>query len=454
MLDYIKNNKKNNFILFGIAMLLIIAVYLIRIVHYGSAPIGYEPYFHLRMAEEIITLENIFHSPFQWMIAFFQLILGTGLINLLLPPAIGLITLGLLLLILNELGFNASERFYTGLFFVLSPPYILLSTALNVHMFILMLFLMGILLSMRREAKFPILLFSISALSSFYAGIAISLFLLAYYLKQKDSTLLKYALLLIVLAGIGRQFVPTVRFSPNLLTEFIGDLGGLMGFNIYILLLFGIGFILCWRFKVKLMFFYVYMFGIFLMALFFNAGLNLYLVIPLCAFAANGWLYLSEREWKSQFIRDLTLLILITGMIISGITYVKQIGNASPDAQMYDSLITLKNYAKSPERVFSYYDKSEWIKSISGMAAINDFENRNEQITQEILLSRSFNKVIEYLKTNDIRYIWIDKELRERFWADRDSGLLFFLQNKQYFENLYESDSAELWKFNVEEPAE
>ncbi len=454
MLDYLKNSKKKDLLLIIIAILLIAAVSLIRYAHYNSAPIGYEPYFHQRMAEEIISLTNLLHNPFHWMIAFLQLMIGAGLTNLLLPPIIGLIALGLLLTLLNELGFDVSERFYTGLFFVLSPIYILLSAALNVHMFTLMLFLQGILSLMRRETKLPIILFSIAALSSFYAGAAISLFLAAYYLKQKDISLLKTAALLIILAGIGRQFMPVVRFSPNLLTELVGDLGGLMGFNIYTLLLFGIGFILCWRFKTRLAFFYVYMAGILAMALFSNAGLNIYLLIPICAFAANGFIFLSEREWKSQFIRDLTLLILITGLVVSGITYVKQAGNALPDEQMYDSLITLKNYAKSSEKVFSYYDRSEWIKSVSGMDTINDFENQNEQQTQDILLSRNFNKVIEYFKTNDIIYIWIDRDLRERFWADRDSGLIFFLQNKQYFEKIYESDSVELWKFNEEESVE
>ncbi len=454
MFEHLRNGKKRDLLLLAIAMLLSATVYLIRYLHYNSAPIGYEPYFHLRMAGEIVSFSNILHSPYHWMIALLQIALGAEIVNLLLPPIIGLLTLGLILVILNELGFDASERFYTGLFFVLSPPYILLSTTLNVHMFALMLFLQGILLFMRRETLLPMVLFGIASLSSIYAGIAITLFLLAYYLKQKDKTLLKDAVILIILVGIGRQSVPAAQFSQNLLTEMIGDLGGPMGFNIYTLLLFCIGFIICWKFKAHLAFFYTYMSGVFLLALFFSTESNLYLLIPICAFAANGLIYLSEREWKSQFIRDLTLLILITGLVVSGITYVKHTGNALPDAQMYDSLITLKNYAKSQEKVFSYYDRSEWIKSISGMSTVNDFESPNEQQTQDILLSRNFNKVIEYFRTNGIKYIWIDRELREKFWANRDSGLLFFLQNRQYFENLYESDSVELWKFNDEELAE
>jgi hypothetical protein len=425
----------------------IFSVPLVRYLNYGMIPAGYESYYHLSHVQAFMNWETLTYNPFHILLTLFSLIFSTKIVFAVMPILISLLIILQLLKLLEHLDFDPKEQFLICLFFILSPIFIMLGTTVNVHFFTLLLILIGLDLSLNNENLYANALFIIAAMSSMYAGLSTAAFLLFYFRKQNPRQILKLIALLLLVSFITRQIVPTVQFGQNILTDFIGDLGSLYGFSIYTLILFAIGFVLSWAFKYELAYYYGFIFFVSVLAVFFNLALNVYLLIPICIFATYGLTYLMERKWNSELIRDLTLLILIAGLVTSGINSIKQTANTAPDYGTYQSLVTLRLYASQKEIVLSSYDKSEWIRSIAEMPVFNDFNNKNEELTQSIFQSRNFEKVITFLKENKIRYIWLDNDLKNRYWQNREQGLLFFMRNKENFENVYTDDSAELWKF-------
>ncbi len=444
--DFQVNKKSYVYYLFFIAIIILFSVHLIRFIHYSSVPIGYETYYHQRIANSVFD-GNIVYNPFHLLIAGLSLIIGMYYTSLILPFVISMLTLWFLLIFLDKLEFSTKNKFYTGALFILSPIFILFSSTLNVYFFSLMLILAGFILLMQRKIVSANLLFIIAALSSVYAGAAIAIFLLCHYMQKKEIKIIYTSLLVIIVSILTRQSIPFVEGSRNILTNFIGDLGGLFGFNIYTIILFLIGAGLSWKLKYKLAHIYVFMFIMILVSSLFNLRLNTYLLIPVCIFATYGLLYFINRKWSLLLIKDLTMLILITGLVISTIGYIQLTSNSVPNYEVYDSLATLKIYAEGKGKVLSTYEKSEWIKSIAKLPVMNDFENKNQALTNEIFLSKNFNRVISLLKENKIRYIWLDKDLKEKFWPDKDYGLIFFMRNRENFDQVYENKYTELWKF-------
>ncbi|MFA5142423.1 MAG: hypothetical protein WC471_05645 [Candidatus Woesearchaeota archaeon] len=447
MLDKLNSENRWTYAAFAIAIVVMFSVQIIRFVHEDSVPIGEESYYHIKIAKQVIEDRVFVFSPFHLLIAFIGFFIGLKLVWILLPIIVSLLLLQQFQLFLKELNFDNKEIFMVSAFFILSPVFILFSASLNVYFFSLALMLQGILALSRNEFTKANVIFAIVSLSSFYSAIVLLAFLLVYYARNHNKDLIYSMISIFFLAIIAMETIPTDHGVINLVTDLIGDLGGLLGFNIYTLILFLIGFELSWDYKANLAYIYMFMVGLFGLAVGYNLSIDVFLLLPVCMFAVYGFIYLLQREWSSPLIRDLILLTLMSGLVISGIGSIKQVAYAEPNSGIYESLAGLDTYTDNPEYVFSYYDRSEWIEGISGMPALYDYDNKNEEMTLNIFQSKNFEKVIDFLKENHVRYIWFDEAMKKEFWPDREKGLLFFLNNKDNFEEIYSSKDAELWKF-------
>lgn len=439
---------KENYVkcLFFIVLLIFLTVQTIRFIHYSAVPIGYETYYHQRMAQEILESKFSF-NPFHILIAFLSLMFGIFNTSIILPMIIGLLNIWLLIKFLNHFELNMHEIFYSILFFILSPIFIFTSSSLNVYSFSLLLALLGFKFTLNHKVLLTKLMFILIALSSLYSGILVSIALFFEYLKKKEKAQLNFVVIIFIISLMSMQVISSIDNQDGMITSLIGDLGGMSGLNIYTILLSFIGIVLMWKNKIRFTFMYLFIVISLIISIYFDYGINLFLMIPLSIFATHGLIYLKNRNWKLDLIKDLIILVLVAGYLTSTIGYIDIVSNADPNYGVYNSLATLRIYAEEKGKVLSTYDKSEWIKSIARVPVLNDLENKNLELTEEIFLSKNFNGVINLLKEHEITYIWIDTDLKNRYWPNYDNGLVYFMQNKENFEQIYAVESVELWKF-------
>lgn len=448
MHKFLKLEKHNyKYFLFSLFTFISLVIQIIRFVHYDSVPIGYESYFHQRMAASILT-GNRSYNPFHLLISGFSLIFGTLNVAKILPLIMGYITLWLLIKFFEKTGMDLIERFIVLLILTTSPVFIYLSSTLNVYLFGLMMVLAGALFYLEDRTIFKNICYLIILLSSFYLGLLISIICLFEYLRDKNKSQFFYFLFVLIFSIASFQIVPYTDAGNNLISSFIGDLGAVLGFNIYALILSIFGLLGLW--KHKRMHFQAY--GItlilFIISVFFDKRINIFLLLPFSFFAAKGLIHFKNREWNMLLIKDLTMLILLVGFTISTISSIKEVANTGPNNEVYESLTVLKDYANKNEKVFSTYDKSEWIRSIGGAEVVNDFNEPNYELTKQILLPRNLNNLLNLLKENKITYIWIDDDIRERYFDNEEQGLIYFMKNSDNFYNIFQNEYAELWEFS------
>ena len=56
------------------------------------------------------------------------------------------------------------------------------------------------------------------------------------------------------------------------------------------------------------------------------------------------------------------------------------------------------------------------------------------------------DEIEKELKANNIRYIWIDKEMKNEIWSKEDEGLLLLFKNKEHFKKVYDEKGVQIWR--------
>ncbi|MFW5852696.1 MAG: hypothetical protein ACOCUR_01580, partial [Nanoarchaeota archaeon] len=166
-------------------------------------------------------------------------------------------------------------------------------------------------------------------------------------------------------------------------------------------------------------------------------------------FAAKGISSLIERNWYSDDLKKLTLLIIFCGIIFTTLSYAGRIDTFEPTENQYYSLSWLET---EPCGVvlsrpgFSYY-----IQYLSSKPVIiNDFDTNKviESDIERIFMSRNLDETVSLLRKYNVRYIYIDSETIDHYWDARDDGLMFLFRNKENFRKIYENEKlVSIWEF-------
>jgi hypothetical protein len=73
--------------------------------------------------------------------------------------------------------------------------------------------------------------------------------------------------------------------------------------------------------------------------------------------------------------------------------------------------------------------------------------NQNYKMLYNIFYSTNLVSVSENLELLNIRYIWINQEMKQGLVWDDTSGLLFLLRNKDVFDLIYSEEGIEIYEF-------
>jgi hypothetical protein len=226
------------------------------------------------------------------------------------------------------------------------------------------------------------------------------------------------------------------------LFSFISDFGAKHGFSFFAFLLVCFGLMFFWRKKNYII---MYSTGIVLFLISFKLSwMIFYLNFVVCFLAGLSFFKLYNRKWESAIVGNLTLWILVCGLIFSGFSYIGQFDKLEPNDELFIALDEIP----PGSIVFSHYSRGYWIE-YSGkksfmdpfFGGIKDLDDRLKD-SEEIFYSRDIKNTNMLLEKYSIGYIFIDhKMLNDEVWKKDDEGLLFLLEVSKSFELVYQSDN-------------
>jgi energy-coupling factor transporter transmembrane protein EcfT len=241
-----------------------------------------------------------------------------------------------------------------------------------------------------------------------------------------------------------------VQFHVTDIQSVFTDLGGSVGFGIFGVILAGMGFIFTWRYKRRFLPLYVLL--LFLIVYIFNFSTEgiVYLNIIFAYLGAIGLHKLLLRRWNLDLMKSLTILIIILGLLFSGLSYINRVSRFPPYPTIADSLDWLKQNSDNSEIVFSHHSKGFWIEYFAEREPLTNNYNYKELISDSELIfqSRNLKNTTLVLDKHNISYIWIDGQMQNgQVWEKEEQGLLFLFKNNETFKNIYSRDNIYIWKY-------
>jgi len=285
--------------------------------------------------------------------------------------------------------------------------------------------------------------------------------LLAHLIKEKSK---KAIILLSIIILISAVFMPVyfqekteVLPKENILQSSISDLGALIGIGVFNILLAFIGFVLMWKKKKEHIFIFLPLL-VMLISLFYLQPVIIYLNFMLAVLAGHAFIRIRNMDWQVKMIKNLTILLIICGLVFSTISYLNRVSNMQPDNEVINSLDWLKHYSKQEEIVFSHYSKGFWISSVAERPVVTDkmfeyYPDAEERFNDslEIFYSRNLKNTRALLNKYNISYIWVDNEMKNGLvWEKEQQGLLFLFRNNETFKNIYNNQGIEIWEVRKE----
>ncbi len=471
-------NKGTLLIVLIVALLILLTPHLIRIIKYDSILLGKEPYYHIRMAEHLKNFDipdndplidrPYVLNPYHMVLAASSFIMPLELASKLVPFLLGILSAYLLFLIFNDLNLGKNKILIILLMFVTSPIFIFIFATSSQYSIIIFLNLLGFYLYMKKTTLFLwlsiIVFYLIPFFNIFNALITlILLFIYTIYSKMgiKKFYFISIGLFLRVVIYHFSIFynygLPQV--SPftiqDIIPASISDLGGLVSFGVFTLLLAAIGLFVTWKSEKEFYFIYPLAFFLFILSFFLGAYANIYQNFIVCILAGYGFFVLMTRKWHLEVIKNLTLLIIICGIIFSTTSYLVRLSNLSPNQEIIESLEWLNNNSNPSDIILSHHSNGYWIEAIAKRPVILDesfdyinFLDEKQEDLKEIFHSRTLKTTTNLLKKHNISYIWINKDMKEGLvWNKKEEGLLFLFRNSETFKKLKTYTSIEIWEF-------
>ncbi len=468
----IKNEKSAFVILLLLAIIVLTITPFIRYTNKDPLIIGEQPYYYLRIAKDIeIKTDALSYSgreyifdPYDYFLAFIYKLIGTVFF---LPFILGISSTIIFYYLIKKLKLNSITNFLIMLTLILSPIFIHTFTSLNKPSLVIFLMLLGFLLFTEKK-KNPIILsviiFSIIPVFNILAAIISILILLSYslYKKEKIKTFYTTIALTSLVSVIyylkiylKYGFPQKIAFiSTNYLQTLISDLGSFAGLSFFNIILIVIGIISTRRYKKNLWPIYIAIF-ITLISIPYYPLSTIYLKIIVTAFTGIGFYKIVSMRWKLRFIRDLSIFVIILGLLFSVTSYTNRQVNSLPDKNIKESLEYIDVYSDTEEVVLSHYSRGFWIEHFANRATVMDSlfryapdPNQRYNDLNKIFYAKNLNDAKELLDKYNIDYIYIDNEMKQGLvWKKEKQGLLFLFRNNETFKSIYSKNGIEIWQY-------
>jgi len=447
-----------------ITIVVLLSVFVFRQLTIGNLVIGDLAYSDFSIVQSLNVGDATYQPDlFHYLFLGMSKILSLEYVFVLFSFIFSIVSIVFFYKILELYKLDSRLRYLAGLIFILSPQFISSYTISVRYGFSLMLILIGFYFTNKDSRKYYIgftSFFIFSLLGFFHAIIAIVL-LLSVFTFDNNRKHLYLALVLAVISMayhlpnlIISKFIQFSKIIPvDNLVLFITDFGSYNGVGIFKFTLLLIGLFLFWKKNRYVLAIYLITVAITIFSYFFNDYFFLTnLVYPF--FAAYSIFYFYKMKWKSQMLKNLTLVIILCGLLFSLLSFYEKQTNLGPSPDIIDGLLFLKTQEKG--LVLSHYTNGFWIEFYSDMPAltnskISHLSNPKSRYNdaEHIFYSRNLKDTQMQLNYHNISYIVITPIMKSwQIWSKKDEGLQFLFRNREAFDNIYDENGFEIWKIN------
>ncbi len=461
------------FFLFSLLTLSIIPIY--RIQHFDAWPPGDLVYSHMQIGQYILTngfpehnpsllLETPFHfDPFDLVVSLFGTLFSYKIAALLLPPLLGLFTLFFLYKILGLFFLHPKQHLLAGLFCLTNPVFLTLFTEATNLTFITFCLAAGSYFFIQKDRSQYAAPFFFGMIL-FYGSAHIILTTLLIFTLGKMSSKPTYGNCLsfiFIVCLIAQFFLSSLQlqmvFPPYLilLQQLLSDFGGKFGISVFTLFISIFGAYTFWtERKVRASphaFFFILATLFFT---FFSASYYLlYLILPITVFATTGFFSLLRRQWKMENLRDLTIFLLILGIIFSATSTVSRTAALDPNPEMMDALLWLKENSYENAIILTSEKYANIVTSATERRIIYDkitaADPENKLIVEEVqrlFHTRDIDVALSLFEHYQIDYVIVFSDMSSGLvWDSNDEGLLFVLENGKNFKKVFENNNVIIW---------
>lgn len=449
-------------VIIGIVILLI--PLLIRITAHSPLIIGEESYLQIKIAQSVFDNfpDGFFaqrYGLYHVVVAGVGILIGIDYAAVIVPLILGAFSLLCIANILQRSKLDLILKSTLLTMVAISPGFIYLFTFSTPDSLAIFLMLLGSNLLIRNKRGFMLaggILFLAAALNSlFIMVLCCAILLLIMTKKKRNKGLMLSIIFVILLISAPFNFInfsqrdTLYQFIPNLLKDSIVSFGALNGFSVFSLFLALFGFVVTWRQKRKYALFYALFMGMVLFGLALNKNYNMYWNFIIVYFAGLGFVRLIKAKWELKLVKELSILLIVCGLIFSTVLYTKQLATMQPGNEIIEGLEWLREQEQG--LVLSHYSRGYWIEYFAEKQAFVDqsYGPGTDQllnVSDEIFYSRDLIKTDELLTDYNITYIFIDREMRDGLvWVKEDQGLLFLFRNNKTFKRIHTTPHTEVW---------
>lgn len=267
-------------------------------------------------------------------------------------------------------------------------------------------------------------------------------------LHKKNSW--KWISAMVITCIIGVSLIPSEATGAGTgggLARTLADLGGLGGIPTFTILLAAIGLWILWPRKgacAAIITLWI--------ATFYDSRLISYTNTITICLAGAGITYLIERRWNIIMLKQLSILVIMCGLLFSTISAAGQISRLGPSNDIAESLTWLKGHSRSGQVVLSASENGLWIQYFAVRAVTVDErmtpDDNRTRMADEALNTVYIEKADAYFKSTNTSRIFITPDMMEgKVWNGPEQGLHQLLKDNETFKNAYQSDGIEIYEY-------
>ena len=460
------------YIIMALALLLLISPLVIK-SSFDLA--GKEPYLIDRLSSQFLAqgieqTDSLSFSGRPYIYPFGTVVIAS-LIKKLTSHNTALIYLPIILGVLSSLLFyslirllsNTRTALISSLIFIISPSFIY--TFAYLKEFTLPFFLILLASYLLLTKKLTPIAYALLAITPFFgiehAIISLLILFVFFNKEQKPATLISYLLIIILLLVtyfpllMSNGFPAIADFEEhNPAFKIFSDFGSRFGISLFIIFLAVFGLKELWKEKYTHIKVYISLL-IILVLLVIKPSFIIYATLLLAPLAALGIHYLLNIHWESKIIKELTIFILILGLIFSAASYLNSYKTSQPSKAIISSLAFLGQNTPEDSVILSHYTYGIWINSLALRKNVMDEQflyapklNKRYKDVREIFSSRNLERTKALLSMYAVTHIYITPEMKQGLtWDAEEEGLLFVLKfSKEDFTQIYNKNGIEIWQ--------
>ncbi|MFC1741191.1 hypothetical protein ACFL3V_01500 [Nanoarchaeota archaeon] len=477
------NLKKKNLLMFVVILLFLVLVIptFVRFYQGNDSLIGSEPYYHFRAARELLQvgeynpfdapedISDMSHSPrdysfnpYHYLLVYASKIVSLPTASRILPLILGMLSIFLFNLLLKLFIEEDYKRKIILILLVMNPAFIYTFTVSTPHSAAIALTLLGTFFFTRKGLHNLILSVFCLAIVSFFSlfnTLLAILLLLAYILTKKElQNRFIIVVFLLALFSFAKRtsFFYNYTYTPtiNIVGNLFSDLGGILGFGIFSVILAIYGVASNWRRKSDFILFFVLSLMLISALLFAGNMPNMYLMFFVAIAAGIGFVKLYELQWSVTSVKNLALLILVCGLMFSTVSYMTRLASMEPDKNTIESLSWMGSNTFKNGFVLSHYDYGYMISTVARNPVVADSLSASGydqqffyKVQDSMFYGRELKETRQLFDVYNIDYVYITPEMKSgKVWRRSNEGLLFLFTNNRTFKNIYDKDGFEVWE--------